>query len=354
MARTPRMLTAALAATVLGLGAGAATPATAHVDAPVDVQSAARVAVPGPEASPVTQVVVISLDGLAPRALTRLGPTGTPVLHQMMSEGAYTLNARTAYELTVTLPNHTSMITGRRIAVADGGHGVIWNDDRKRPSTVQKAAFGPVESVFSTVHAAGLGTALFSSKTKFALWQRSWPSSLDHVKIREERDKAIAISAAADVLAFDRAFTFVHLGKTDKAGHHKGWMSEEYLDAVRDSDARVGEILAAIDAAGESGETLVVVTSDHGGVKRSHSDAARLVNYRIPFLVVGPGVPAGADLYSLNPAYLDPGARRPTYDDPMQPIRNGSVANLVTDVLGLPAVPGSQIDSAQNLEVFAP
>ena len=129
---------------------------------------------PGPDPSPsVSQVVVISLDGLNPTALSRLGTRGTPVLHRMMRHGASTLEARTAYEMTVTLPNHTSMVTGRRIAAADGGHGVTWNDARLTPPTVQAAAGGPVESVFNVVHAAGRQTALFASKTKFSLWQRS-------------------------------------------------------------------------------------------------------------------------------------------------------------------------------------
>ena len=42
----------------------------------------------------VTQVVVISIDGLNPKAITRLGSAGVPVLHGLMAEGASTLNAR--------------------------------------------------------------------------------------------------------------------------------------------------------------------------------------------------------------------------------------------------------------------
>src|ERR1700752_1503564 len=59
----------------------------------------ADVAVAGPRpSSSVSQVVVISLDGLTPRAITRLGRAGAPVLHRMMRGGASARNARTAYE----------------------------------------------------------------------------------------------------------------------------------------------------------------------------------------------------------------------------------------------------------------
>src|SRR6476469_6074290 len=113
---------ATLATAVLGLVLGAA---------PVAHSS------PAPEASrraaEITRVVVISVDGLNPVAITRLGATGTPTFHRMMSEGAWTFNARTEVERTVTLPNHTSMLTSRRIDRTRGGHGVTWDDDRLRP-----------------------------------------------------------------------------------------------------------------------------------------------------------------------------------------------------------------------------
>ncbi|MEO5853540.1 MAG: alkaline phosphatase family protein [Nocardioides sp.] len=307
---------------------------------------------PGPDPSPsIGQVVVISLDGLNPTALTRLGTRGTPVLHQMMRRGASTLDARTAYEMTVTLPNHTTMVTGRRIAAADGGHGVTWNDDRLTPPTVQAAAGGPVESVFNVVHDAGRQTALFASKTKFSLWQRSWPMAIDSYRV-ELDNRLLTNAVRRDVRTTDRAFTFVHLSDIDVVGHARGWMSPAYLQAVRRADTYVGRILSAIEKAGETDETMVVVTADHGGMGTGHSDAAAYADYRIPFLVVGPDVPRRTDLYDLNPDYRAPRAGRPGYDAPRQPIRNGAVADLVTDVLGLPAVTGSQVDAEQDLDVF--
>ncbi len=132
----------------------------------------------------MTRVLAVSIDGLRSSAITQLGPAGTPTLHDLMAQGASTLNARTEREMTVTLPNHTGMVTGRRILASRGGHGVTWNDDRRRPPTVQRAAGHDVSSVFRVVHNAGRTTALFASKTKFSLFERSWDAGISKMRIR--------------------------------------------------------------------------------------------------------------------------------------------------------------------------
>lgn len=308
---------------------------------------------PAPPAGAVERVLVISLDGLNPTALRRLGSERTPVLHALMDTGAWTLEARSSVEGTFTLPNHTSMVTGRRIDASRGGHGVTWNDERRHPATVQEAAGGPVESVFSTLHSAGLSTGLFVTKRKFSLFTRSWPNAIDRYTQLEEKDDAIARAARRDLVRIQRPFTFVHLGDIDATGHDTRFMGPEYLEAVAGADRNVGRILEGLRRAGTDTTTLVVVTADHGGKGHTHYDPDERFNYRVPFFVRGPGVPAGVDLYALNPTYADPGLTRPAYTG-VQPIRNGAVANLVTDALGVGPVPGSQIDADQDLEVFAP
>ncbi len=312
-------------------------------------QPAPRAAQAAPGA-PVTRVLAVSIDGLRSSALTQLGRAGTPTLHRLMTQGASTLNARTEREMTVTLPNHTGMLTSRRILASQGGHGVTWNDDRRRPRTVQGAAGHDVSSVFRVVHNASLGTALFASKTKFSLFERSWDAAINKVRIRLD-NAALARMTRRDLLAQNRGFTFLHLSAPDEAGHARGWGSRAYLDAVRATDRRLGRIVETINGHGRLREHLVLmVTADHGGTGENHADATRLVNYRIPFVVWGPTVARGASLYRLNPDYANPGDRRTSYSDSRQPVRNGAVANLALDLLGLGAVAGSEHDRAQDLD----
>lgn len=297
------------------------------------------------------RVLAMSVDGLNVNAIHRLGRTGAPNLHRLIDQGATTLNARTAYERTETLPNHTTMVTGRRIDRRKGGHGVTWNVERPR-MTVQKAAGRRVGSVFTVVRNAGLSSALFSTKEKFRHFKRSWPRAIGRFEIDSNNGRLVR-TAIADLTTADRAFTFLHTSLPDAAGHDHGGMSEQYLAAVRRTDRLLGQVLAAIDANPLLKRDLVLVlTADHGFRPGStnHGQAARPANYKVPFLVWGAGVAKG-DLYALNPGdYRDPGTGRPAYRI-TQPIRNGDVANLATDLLGLPAVRGSLFGTAQSLDV---
>ena len=311
----------------------------------------------------IKRVLAISVDGLNPRAIRKLGPTGAPTFHRLMREGAWTFNARTERESTSTLPNHTGMLTSRRVDARHGGHGVTFNSDDG--TTVHRAAGRYVSSVFDVVHDRGGSTALFSAKAKFRFYQRTWNANgardrvgvdngrakIDRVTIDENDDRLVA-SVNAELRRSPRQFTFVHIALPDEAGHRHGFMSQPYVAAVRQTDRLLGSMLKSItDRPVLRRQLLVVVTSDHGGNEASHSTVTKLQNQRIPFMVWGPGVAAGKNLHSLNQSFRSPGSGRPSYSG-KQPVRNGDLANLVTDVLDLPKVPGSELNAQRRLDVF--
>ncbi len=289
----------------------------------------------------VRQVLAISLDGFNVNVLKELGRAGAPHLHRLFRTGVSTKNARTQVEMTKTLPNHSSQLTGRRIDAAEGGHGVTWNTDVPGTTIQADGAGGDVFSIFTQVHLAGRTTALFATEEKFSLFKRSWPGAVNRSTIVQDGDHAVTVATRRDLLRRNRGFTFLHLGALDEAGHAYGWLSRRYLRAARLVDRQIGILLKAIREHRRLHDVAIVLTADHGGAagEKDHSDETKYANYRIPFLIWGPGVDRG-NLYAMNPTYADPRGARILFEG-TQPIRNGDLANVSANLLGLEPVPDS-------------
>ena len=317
---------------------------------------------PDPEPGGIEHVVLVSVDGLNPEAIRQLGRTGAPAFYRMIDGGVSTLNARTVYEATQTLPNHTSMVTSRPVTVT-GGHRVTFNEDNG--STVHATAGTYCASVFDVVHDAGGVTAFYSSKAKLDFLDRSWNEvngAPDVTGTDDGRDKidtyqraAAATITAALQTALRTApadFSMIHYAGPDGVGHASGYMSDAYVAEVARTDGYIGDILDTIAAdPGLAAHTVVIVTTDHGGEGTSHANAALAVNYTIPFLAWGAGVPAGMDVYALNPDRADPGTSRPDYAVAVPPVRNAEAGNLAAELLGYGPIPGSPINSDQSLDL---
>jgi arylsulfatase A-like enzyme len=71
-------------------------------------------------------------------------------------------------------------------------------------------------------------------------------------------------------------------------GHRTRWMSADYMATVRRADEAVGLLIASAGP-----HTTVIVTSDHGGRDRDHGSADP-AHLRIPWVMAGPKVRAGA------------------------------------------------------------
>ena len=318
------------------------------------------------EQSPVDHVLVVSVDGLRPQVLDE---AATPNLHRMMSDGASTLNARTDYSSVNRLSNAVGMLTGLRTYPGNGGHGIGW---RGRPQgTIAAAAGHYVPGMFDMAHDLGLGTAVLTDFSPMTVVRDSWNARNGAADAwtppNDGRNKLSRFVLASDdggvfrnarnVLANNEpAVTYVQLSNAAESGAKYGWNSTRYFKAVNRADGRIGSLVSLTrNDPGLAGHTAVIVTSERGGSAAKKGLSKRPAWYRVPLFVVGPGVSAGSDLYALNPQFADPGGSRPSYSDSVvQPIRTSYVANLVTRLLGEPALPGSDQDPTQSLTVAAP
>jgi hypothetical protein len=322
----------------------------------------------------------VSVDGLRPDAITTLGPASAPNFYKFRTQGAFTDNARTDVDYTITLPNHTTQLTGRPVLDrfgANSGHRYTNNTDPASNTTLASNAGYYIASAFDVAHDNGLKTAMYATKSKFVLYNQTYSATngaLDLTGTDNGRKKidvyvnpnqnstSMMTSLLSNMgnAATRTNYTFVHFHDPDTAGHANTWDVTEppeaaYLTAVRNVDSYLGQLFNLIqNDATLNGRSTILLTADHGGElgTGNHFDQTSAQDYTIPFYAWGTGVGQG-DLYAMNAGRRSsPGGLQPSYTAAgLQPIRNGDIANLSLSMLGLGAVPGSSINASQNLTV---
>jgi arylsulfatase A-like enzyme len=258
-------------------------------------------------------VIVVSVDGLRPDAL------GSH-MREMARRGIFFPNARTVVP-SVTLPSHTSMLTGLDIA----RHGVTFNG--YMPGSVR------FETALGAAREAGFRTGMFYSKAKLHYLAR--PGSVDvEYGPALTGDPGTAAADLARVFAIEWAarpfgLAFLHFREPDQAGHTYEWMSRPYHEAVAEVDEALRRMEEAIRASGRAERTVVIVTSDHGGSGTGHGgDTPEHVT--IPWVCVGPGAGSGRVIW--------------------RPIRTFDTAATALLFLGLRAV---NLDGQPVREIFS-
>ncbi|MGQ0600096.1 MAG: CapA family protein [Anaerolineales bacterium] len=244
------------------------TPTLASISTATATSPTSPTLTPSPTPLPTRRVAIISIDGLRPDALQQ---TPSPNIRGLAERGAFSFTAQTILP-SVTLPAHTSMLTGYGPAV----HKVDWND--------YEPARGPlatVPTIFSHAHRAGLRTVLVAGKEKFK--HLDVPGTLDAFVFAPAGDNDVTENTLAQIAAgFD--LLFIHLPTVDQVGHSAGWMSEPYLSQVTRADEDVGRILTALPP-----DTTILLTADHGGLGVTHGrDIPE--DMTIPWIIAGPGV----------------------------------------------------------------
>lgn len=322
---------------------------------------------------PVDHVVIVSVDGLRADALEGSALEQLPAFARLL-QGPHTLNARCDPDISVTLPNHVGMVTGRPMW-GPSGHAYELNTLPLAPTAgglVRPSPTRYIASCFDVAHNAGLFTAAVASKLKFTLFVQTWgeeygapdvdPRSGDDGKSKIDtftfaEDMPRVTDAVVDALddrssdatGLTRGLVFAHYALPDSVGHTTGWTTETdqpWMASVRAVDAELGRLLAAIDAdPALNDRTAIILTSDHGGGVPflTHTDQDALVNHRIPFVVWVDGLHQPSDLYAANAgSRADPELGRATaHDFGAAPIRNTDAGNAALQLLGLDPIPGS-------------
>ncbi|MFN2299819.1 MAG: alkaline phosphatase family protein [Anaerolineales bacterium] len=260
----------------------APTVTTTPTSSPTPTVIPAETATPTISPTPLPKVeraVIISLDGLRPDGLLR---ANIPRISVLINGGASSFTARTVLP-SGTLPGHASMVSGRCVSQ----HGIIWNDLVPSNEPLQ----GP--TVFSIAKDAGLRTVMVVGKEKLITLAR--PGTVDSFRYEPDSVDERIVQTALDEAANGFGILFVHFILPDYFGHLNGWMSAEYLHGIDRDDAVVGTLVDGLETLGLLEDTLIVLTSDHGGHDFTHGTNLK-EDMTIPWIVYGAGVLEGLAL----------------------------------------------------------
>lgn len=233
------------------------------------------------------KVLLVMVDGMRPDALKDV-----PLAQKFLKHSAYTLEAQTVVP-SVTLPCHVSLFH----SVTPARHGTTTN--------VYAPQVRPIRGLCEVLVSAGKKCAFFYD------WEEvrdlSRPNSLEFAYFR--RGRSIGYDQTCRILTAEAAkyltenevdFTFLYFGCADMAGHHHGWMSDEYMKALKDSWECIDLLYRTL-----SDDYTIIVTADHGGHARNHGTEMP-EDMIIPVIVFGrkmaPGIlPENTSIMDIAP-----------------------------------------------------
>ena len=260
---------AALALLLMGLNFGCSTQGDIDTEAP------------RPE-----HVIVIGVDALSPNGIIN---ARTPVMDEIMAQGAYTLNARGVLP-TSSSPNWASMVSGS----GPEQHGITSNSWERDDHTLPPITMG-TEDIYPTIFGVAKDQkpdlvigAIYTWSGFGRLIERSALS----YDTTEENDTLTIEKAVAYIKEIKPDFLFLQLDDVDHVGHHDGHKTEAYYKAVALADEQIGAVIQATKDAGIFNETVFIISADHGGIGYGHGGES-VDEIEIPFLVYGKKVKKG-------------------------------------------------------------
>lgn len=234
-------------------------------------------------------VIIVGVDGLSPDGVMK---ADTPTLHDMMRKGSWSLHARGVLP-TTSGANWASIIDG----VGPEQHGVTSNDWKVGEfnfptSVIGSGGFFPsIFQVLSEQHPEWEVASIYEWDGFGNLYDHRF---VDYDAHGKDPDDTAAL-AAAYIKAKRPEFLFVHLDLVDAAGHAYGHGTPRYYEAVAKADTLIAKIRKAAADAGIADDTVMIVTSDHGGVGKGHGGET-LAELEIPWIAAGKTIKPGVEL----------------------------------------------------------
>ena len=212
-------------------------------------------------------VVWIGVDGWGSYAFRDSFHCEMKNIRQLMGEGAWTIKARTVMP-SVSGPNWGAMFSSALPCM----NGIVDNSNGPAVPPVATTEHGLFPTVFHIIRQAYPEAEIGVQHEWMTI--KYYVDSLDcnHIKhIGEANAQADTPAEAAKYIKERKPdLFFIHIDQVDHVGHHNGHHTSQYFQCINRVDDQIGQIVQAVKDAGIFDDTILILTSDHGGVGKGH------------------------------------------------------------------------------------
>ena len=233
-------------------------------------------------------VILVGFDGWGAYSLPK---ADMPNVKKLMSDGCYTLDKRTVLPSS-SAPNWASMFMGAPTEI----HGyTTWGSKTPEiPSRVveKNNIFPTVFQVTRNQHPkAEIGVIYEWDGIKYLVDTLSLSYHAQSVDAQKYPERTAAM-AEKYIKEKKPELLAVCFDEPDHVGHAIGHDTPEYYTKLTEIDGYLGRIMKAVEDAGIADETIIIVTSDHGGIEKGLGGIT-LEEMRTPFIISGKNVKKG-------------------------------------------------------------
>ena len=231
-------------------------------------------------------VIVVGFDGWGAYSVPK---AEMPNLSELMERGAWTLKKRSVLPSSSAI-NWASMFMG----VGTEGHGyTTWGSKTPEIPSIALSENGIFPTIFTITRQqrpkSEIGVLYEWDGIKYLIDTLAVSHHAQVSPTPEGSSVPITDAFAEYIRQSKPTLALVSYDSPDAVGHRVGHDTPEYYAMLRELDGHLGRIVGALKEAGIYDSSVVIVTSDHGGIGKGHGGIT-LAEMETPFVIAGPGV----------------------------------------------------------------